>query len=44
MYQPTWGSLRVKCGISTAPAITLPDHNAVYDVKCGHPQGGEGFG
>jgi len=24
----------------TAPAITLPDHSAVYNVKCGHPQGG----
>jgi len=37
-YQPTWG--KVKCGKSTAQAITLPDHSAVYDVKCGRPQGG----
>jgi len=32
--------VRVKCGKSTAPAITLPDHSAVYTVECGRPQGG----
>src|SRR6218665_694286 len=32
--------VRVKCGKSTAPAITLPDHSAVYNVQCGRPQGG----
>jgi len=37
----------VKCGddetneqrILRAPAIALADHRAVYDAKCGHPQG-----
>jgi len=27
-------------GKSTAPAITLPDHSAMYNVTCGRPQGG----
>ena len=26
--------------ILTAPAITLSDHRAVYDAKCGRPQRG----
>jgi len=25
---------------AAAPAITLPDHNADYNVNCGRPQGG----
>src|SRR6218665_734674 len=39
--------IRVKCPddinerrILTAPAITLSDHRAVYDAKCGRPQRG----
>src|SRR6218665_1824995 len=28
--------------ILRAPAITLADHTAVYDAKCGRPQKGEG--
>ena len=44
-YQPTWGRSK-KCPddeineqrILTAPAITLSDHRAVYDAKCGRPQ------
>jgi len=35
--------LNSECGKSTATAITQPDHSAVYNVKCGRPQGG-GFG
>ena len=35
--------VRSKCGISTAPAITLPDHSAVHDVIGGRPQGGVGL-
>ena len=27
--------------ILTAPAITLSDHRAVYDAKCGRPERGE---
>jgi len=40
--QPTWVRLRVNAerGKSTAPTITLPDHSAVHNVKCGRPQGG----
>jgi len=30
--------------ILTAPAITLLDHRAVYDAKCGRPQRGRGVG
>jgi len=30
--------------ILTAPAITLSDHRAVYDAKCGRPQRGRGVG
>src|SRR6218665_305504 len=49
-YQPTWGRSK-KCPddeineqrILTAPAITLSDHRAVYDAKCGHPQRGRGW-
>jgi len=32
---------RVKFGKSTATAIALPDHSAVYNVECGRPQGGD---
>ena len=28
----------------TAPAITLSDHRAVYDAKCGRPQSEKGVG
>ena len=31
--------LNSECGKSTATAITQPDHSAVYNVKCGRPQG-----
>src|SRR6218665_4038550 len=34
--------VRVKCGKSTAPTITLQT-SAIYNVKCGRPQG-KGFG
>jgi len=33
---------QVQCGKLTAQTITLPDHSAVYNVECRHPQGGIG--
>jgi len=34
--------LRIVCILPaiTAPAITLPDHRAVYNARCGYPQMG----
>src|SRR6218665_3018794 len=34
------GGSNAESGKSRAPAITLPDHSAVHDVKCGCPHEG----